>query len=153
MRLPDEIESSKGQAINTMNDATESTVKPRSGRPLSESACLELLPTAPMGRLVYTKAGRPATWLTKFLVEDNSILFTTRDLDVLRAAERGYVVAFEADAVDRGRRLRWTVAIVGHLAVLAGSEVGEPTGLPSAFREAQQIRLAIAATHGMAAGL
>lgn len=73
--------------------------------------------------MVYIKNGEAATWLTKFKLDNSSILFTTSQDDVLHAAARGYVVAFETNAIDNRQRLRWTITVVGHLSLASSNEV------------------------------
>ena len=89
---------------------------------LEESECLRLLATVPIGRLVLTKGGLPAVRLVNFLVDDDTVIFATADGDKYRAAERGDVVAFEADEIDADRHLGWTVTAAGHLSVIDAAE-------------------------------
>lgn len=100
--------------------------------------------------MVYTKNGEAATWLTKFRLDNSSILFTTSQDDVLHAAARGYVVAFETNAIDNRQRLRWTITVVGHLSLASSNEVPAVTSQlsQSSLPPAQSIRLVIAATQG-----
>lgn len=141
----------KGQAINTTGNTAESNIARQPSRQrLSRTDCLELLPTALIGRLVYTKKGKAATWLTKFSLDNSSILFTTSQDDVLHAAARGYMVAFETNAIDNRQRLRWTITVVGHLSLASSNEVPDVTSQlsQSILPPAQPIRLVIAATQG-----
>jgi len=89
---------------------------------LTESECLRLLSTVPIGRLVFTKGGLPAVRLVNFLIDDDTVIFATTDGDKYRAAERGDVVAFEADEIDADRHLGWTVTAAGHLSVIDADE-------------------------------
>jgi hypothetical protein len=89
---------------------------------LAESECLRLLSTVPIGRLVFTKGGLPAIRLVNFLVDDDTVIIATTDGDKYRAAERGDVVAFEADEIDADRHLGWTVTAAGHLSVIDDDE-------------------------------
>lgn len=144
----DQLYSRKIKPVN----ATSGTAAPGTGRRagqyrLSEADCLERLPTAVIGRLVYTKAGKPATWLTKFKLENGSITFTTSQAEVLLAATRGYVAAFEANAVDNRQRRRWAVTVVGHLSLVPTVEVTGPKP-PADYPAPQMIRLVIAAAQG-----
>ncbi|MEV5965966.1 pyridoxamine 5'-phosphate oxidase family protein [Kribbella sp. NPDC051952] len=85
--------------------------------------CLQLLGSVPLGRLVYTSGGLPAVRLVNFVLDDDTIVFSTASGDKFRAAERGDVVAFEADEVDLERHVGWTVTAVGHLSVVSADEV------------------------------
>lgn len=91
-------------------------------RILSPAECLHLLGTVPIGRLVYTYAGLPAIRLVNFVVDDDTIVFSTGQGEKFRAAERGDVVAFEADDMDVERHLGWTVTAIGHLSVVTHDE-------------------------------
>ncbi|TDD61497.1 hypothetical protein E1263_07290 [Kribbella antibiotica] len=116
-------------------------------RRLSQADCLQQLPTAVIGRLVYTAAGKPATWLTRFKLEKGSILFRSSQAEVLLAAARGYVAVFEVNAVDNQQRRRWAVTVVGHLLLAPITEV--TGGMPPVEGSAPQtIRLVIAAARG-----
>ncbi|MFI7063630.1 pyridoxamine 5'-phosphate oxidase family protein [Kribbella sp. NPDC050124] len=89
---------------------------------LSTAECVRLLRSVPLGRLVYTYGGLPAIRLVNFVLDDDTIVFNSGPGDKLRAAERGDVVAFEADDVDPERHLGWTVTAVGHLSVVTPDE-------------------------------
>jgi nitroimidazol reductase NimA-like FMN-containing flavoprotein (pyridoxamine 5'-phosphate oxidase superfamily) len=89
---------------------------------LSPAACLSLLKSVPLGRLVYTFGGLPAIRLVNFVIDDDTIVFSTGWGDKFRAAERGDVVAFEADDVDRELHTGWTVTAIGHLSVVSDDE-------------------------------
>lgn len=89
---------------------------------LSKADCLRLLHSVPLGRLVYTYGGLPAIRLVNFILDDDTIVFSTGTGDKLRAAERGDVVAFEADDVDHERHVGWTVTAIGHLSVVTTDE-------------------------------
>lgn len=92
---------------------------------LSRPECLRLLGSVPLGRLVYTSGGLPAVRLVNFLVDADTIVFSTGQGDKFQAAERGDVVAFEADEVDFDRHLGWTVTAIGHLSVVSETEAAE----------------------------
>ncbi|GAA1594340.1 MULTISPECIES: pyridoxamine 5'-phosphate oxidase family protein [Kribbella] len=92
---------------------------------LSPAECLRLLDSVPLGRLVFTYAGLPAIRLVNFVVDDDTIVFSTGQGDKFRAAERGDVVAFEADEVDLERHVGWTVTAIGHLSVVTDDEEAE----------------------------
>jgi nitroimidazol reductase NimA-like FMN-containing flavoprotein (pyridoxamine 5'-phosphate oxidase superfamily) len=89
---------------------------------VSPAECLRLLGSVPLGRLVYTYGGLPAIRLVNYVLDDDTIVFSTGEGDKLRAAERGDVVAFEADEVDPERHLGWTVTAIGHLSVVTADE-------------------------------
>jgi len=89
---------------------------------LDDGESLKLLSSVPIGRLVFTKGGLPAVRLVNFVLDGDTLIFSTADGDKYRAAERGDVVAFEVDEVDQDRHLGWTVTAVGHLSVIESEE-------------------------------
>ena len=89
---------------------------------VSKVDCLRLLGSVPLGRLVYTYGGLPAVRLVNFVLDDDTIVFSTGPGDKLRAAERGDVVAFEADEVDLDSHVSRTVTAIGHLSDVPADE-------------------------------
>jgi nitroimidazol reductase NimA-like FMN-containing flavoprotein (pyridoxamine 5'-phosphate oxidase superfamily) len=89
---------------------------------LDTEECLRLLRSVPVGRLVFTLGGLPAIRLVNFRLDGDTVVFATGPGDKFRAAERGDVVAFEADEIDQDRHLGWTVTVVGHLSVVSAEE-------------------------------
>ena len=92
---------------------------------LDQQDCLRLLRTVPIGRLVFTEAGLPAVRLVNFFIDVDTLVFLSTAGDKLRAAERGDIVAFEADNVDTGHHCGWTVTAIGHLAVVPAEDHAE----------------------------
>lgn len=120
---------------------------------LSPADCLRLLGSVPLGRLVYTNAGLPAIRLVNFVVDDDTIVFNTGQGDKFRAAERGDVVAFEADDVDIERHNGWTVTAIGHLSVVTARETVElrralPLHSWLPMDDPKLVRLGIESVHG-----
>ncbi|WP_329478746.1 pyridoxamine 5'-phosphate oxidase family protein [Kribbella sp. NBC_01484] len=120
---------------------------------VSRADCLELLESVPLGRLVYTYGGLPAVRLVNFVLDDDTIVFSTATGDKFRAAERGDVVAFEADDVDLERHLGWTVTAIGHLSVVSPEETAElrqtlPLHSWLPMDDPQLVRLGIESVHG-----
>ncbi len=120
---------------------------------IGPAECLRLLASLPLGRLVYTNAGLPAIRLVNFVLDEDTIVFSTGDGDKFRAAERGDLVAFEADEVDEERHIGWTVTAIGHLSVVTDDESAElrrtltlHSWMP--MEEPQLVRLGIASVHG-----
>lgn len=89
--------------LKTENDARE----------LSREECLALLPTVPVGRLVYTDRALPAVVPVNFVVDRSSIVVRTGAGSALAAAVRGSIVAFEVDEFDRAARNGWSVVVTG----------------------------------------
>ena len=120
---------------------------------LGQAECLRLLESAPVGRLVYTHGGLPAIRLVNFVLDQDTVVFSTAAGDKFQAAERGDVVAFEADDVDAERHLGWTVTAIGHLSVVTADDAAALRGkLPlhswSPMEEARLVRLTIESIHG-----
>ena len=120
---------------------------------VSPAECLRLLDSVPLGRLVYTYGGLPAVRLVNFVLDDDTIVLSTGTGEKFRAAERGDVVAFEADDVDTERHLGWTVTAVGHLSVVSPEETAElrrtlPLHSWLPLDDPQLIRLGIESVHG-----
>lgn len=120
---------------------------------LSKADCLRRLSCVPLGRLVYTYGGLPAIRLVNFVLDDDTIVFSTGPGDKLRAAERGDVVAFEADDVDLERHVGWTVTAIGHLSVVTADEAAAlRAALPLhswlPMDDPELVRLGIESLHG-----
>jgi hypothetical protein len=120
---------------------------------LSKADCLRRLSSVPLGRLVYTYGGLPAIRLVNFVLDDDTIVFSTGPGDKLRAAERGDVVAFEADDVDLERHVGWTVTAIGHLSVVTADETAAlRSSLPLhswlPMEDPDVVRLGIESLHG-----
>lgn len=92
---------------------------------LGPAECLRMLQSVPLGRLVYTYGGLPAVRLVNFVLDDDTIVLSTGQGDKFRAAERGDVVAFEADDVDEERHVGWTVTAIGRLSIVTDDEADE----------------------------
>lgn len=120
---------------------------------LSAASCLGLLGSVPLGRLVYTSGGLPAIRLVNFQLDDDTIVFGTGQGDKFRAAERGDVVAFEADAVDLELQTGWTVTAIGHLSIVTEDEAAAlrrtlPAHSWLPIDDPRLVRLAIESLHG-----
>ncbi|HVV14767.1 pyridoxamine 5'-phosphate oxidase family protein [Amycolatopsis sp.] len=91
-------------------------------RPLTRSECLDLMKTAPVGRLVFSEGALPAIRPVNFVLHQGDV--------VLRAARSGAigklsdeVVAFEVDEIDPDTRTGWSVVAVGKIEPV--TDVGE----------------------------
>ncbi|TCC16096.1 pyridoxamine 5'-phosphate oxidase family protein [Kribbella sindirgiensis] len=120
---------------------------------VNRSECLRLLRSVPVGRLVHTNGGLPAVRLVNFLLDGDTIVFSTGRGDKFRAAERGDVVAFEADEVDVDRHVGWTVTAIGHLSVVSDEEAAElrhtlPVRSWLPIEDARLVRVGVESVHG-----
>lgn len=82
---------------------------------LSREQCLELLASAPMGRIVFTYQALPAIRPVNHIVDDGDIVIRShRAAAITAVAHRsGVVVAYEADEIDAERHLGWSVIVTG----------------------------------------
>lgn len=91
---------------------------------LTRDECLALLPTVPVGRLVFTERALPAIVPVNFVLDRGRIVIRTGATSSLAAALRGAVVAFEVDDFDRNARNGWSVTVTGR-----AREVSDPLEL------------------------
>lgn len=82
-------------------------------RELTREECLALLPTVPVGRLVFSDRALPAVVPVNFRLDSGSIVIRTGAGSSLAAAVRGSVVAFEVDDFDSTARNGWSVQVTG----------------------------------------
>ena len=82
---------------------------------LPRTQALELLASAPLGRLVFTHQAMPAVRPVNHLLEGETIVVrATAGAAITSAAGRdGVVVAYEADAIDPVLQVGWSVIVVG----------------------------------------
>lgn len=88
---------------------------------LDEATCMELLRSAPIGRIVFTDEALPALQLVSFVVLDNSVLFRTSPGEKLASIAHDHIVAVQADELDHDQRTGWSVVAVG-----SASEITDP---------------------------
>ena len=91
---------------------------------LTREECLALLPTVPVGRLVFTERALPAVVPVNFVVDRGRILVRTGATSSLAAAVRGAVVAFQVDEFDAKARNGWSVTVTGR-----AGEISDPLDL------------------------
>jgi len=88
---------------------------------LSRDACLHLMASVSVGRIVYTRRALPAVELDNFALEGGDIIIRTDRNGKLAAATQHSVVAFEMDCLDEAQQAGWSVTAVGQ-----AREVTEP---------------------------
>jgi len=91
---------------------------------LDRFACLALLATRPVGRLVFTHRALPDVLPVNYLVDGENLLIRLGSGSRAAAATRGTVVAFEVDDIDVDSQSGWSVTVVGH-----AHEITDPTEL------------------------
>jgi hypothetical protein len=94
---------------------------PRELVPLDRAACLDLLATAEVGRLVFTLRALPEVFPVNFRLFEGSVVVRVGGTSRAMAGAVDAVVAFQADDVDAASRTGWSVTVVGH-----SSEVLDP---------------------------
>ena len=84
---------------------------------LDRDEAMRLLASVDYGRVVFTLNALPAIRPVNHLVDDDQIIIRTRlhtaISTVVRAADPGLVVAYEADSFDSERRVGWSVVATG----------------------------------------
>jgi nitroimidazol reductase NimA-like FMN-containing flavoprotein (pyridoxamine 5'-phosphate oxidase superfamily) len=85
---------------------------------LSSQECWRLLGTVPVGRLVYVDSGVPVAHPVNFVKAGSDVIIRTGPGGNLRAAERGDMVAFQADEIDTTTRAGWSVLLTGRASVI-----------------------------------
>lgn len=81
---------------------------------LSREESMRLLGGVSLGRVVFTDRALPAVRPVNHIVDGEHVIIRSHGgAAVLAAAERGVVVAYEADAIDPEQRLGWSVVVTG----------------------------------------
>src|SRR5690242_16236313 len=93
-------------------------VTSRESTTLPVGECLALLETVPVGRMVFTERALPVVHPVNFLRHGNSVVVRTGPGAKLAAAQRGDIVAFEADHIDPELQIGWSVLVVGRASVV-----------------------------------
>ncbi|MFD8637461.1 MULTISPECIES: pyridoxamine 5'-phosphate oxidase family protein [unclassified Streptomyces] len=88
---------------------------------LSSDEALRLLGTAELGRIVFTRHALPAVRPVSHVLDAGDVIIRVQDgstLTALLAAQQdsGVVVAYEADDIDPGEHLGWSVVATGYAA-------------------------------------
>jgi len=89
---------------------------------LEHHECWALLRTVSVGRLAVLADGRPDIFPVNFTVDGGTLVFRTGQGTKLSAASGDSAVAVEADGVDPGTGLAWSVVIKGTAALVKSTE-------------------------------
>lgn len=84
---------------------------------LTETECLDLLRTQPIGRIVFTEHAMPAIRPVNFLLDSSDVIIRTAPDAWLRRLG-GSIVAFEVDEIDVETRTGWSVVVLGKAEVV-----------------------------------
>jgi hypothetical protein len=79
---------------------------------VTRAEALSLLAGVSLGRIVYTENAMPAVRSASHLVEEGDIIARSHDGSAV-LPERETVVAYQADEIDTGSRLGWSVVVTG----------------------------------------
>lgn len=82
---------------------------------LSRSTCLRLLPTVPIGRLIFVHAGTPRAYPMNFTAEGPIVWLRSDTVGAAASISPDQTVAFEADTYDAWLCTGWSVLITGSL--------------------------------------
>ncbi len=80
---------------------------------LKRTECLRLLAHGAVGRVAFTDGALPAVQPVAYHLDDEEIVFRTKNGSKLAAATRHAVVGFEVDDFDLEARTGWSVLGVG----------------------------------------
>jgi nitroimidazol reductase NimA-like FMN-containing flavoprotein (pyridoxamine 5'-phosphate oxidase superfamily) len=90
------------------------TTYPRVQRELSREEALARLGSVSLGRVVFTDRALPAIRPVNHLVDDGRVVLRSHaGAAIVAVAERGVVVAYEADAFDPDEHAGWSVVVTG----------------------------------------
>lgn len=89
---------------------------------LEHHECWALLRTVSVGRLAVLVDGRPDIFPVNFTVDGGTLVFRTSQGTKLSAASGDAPVAVEADGVDPGTGLAWSVVIKGTAGLVKSTE-------------------------------
>jgi len=89
---------------------------------LEHHECWALLRTVSVGRLAVLVDGRPDIFPVNYTVDGGTLVFRTGQGTKLSAASGDAAVAVEADGVDPGTGLAWSVVIKGTAALVKSTE-------------------------------
>jgi hypothetical protein len=81
--------------------------------PLDRDACLALLETVSVGRLVFTYRAMPEVFPVNFRLDDGGVVIRVSGASRTAVNAVDTVVAFEADEIDAATRTGWSVTVVG----------------------------------------
>lgn len=90
---------------------------------LSREDCLRLLGSAPFGRIIFTHLALPAVRPVPHLLDGGRVIIRAElgaAVTAAAGAEDGTVVAYQADSIDPGEFLGWSVVVVGRARALTG---------------------------------
>lgn len=91
----------------------DNPLAPRELDELERTECLSLLALGAVGRVAFTDGALPAVQPVVYHLDDEEIVFRTKNGSKLAAATRHAVVGFEVDEFDLQARTGWSVLGIG----------------------------------------
>ncbi|GLX16643.1 pyridoxamine 5'-phosphate oxidase family protein [Streptomyces lavendulae] len=109
----------KSDPAGTTTSSPAAGMEGRQMEELGADEALQLLGTVELGRIVFTRHALPAVRPVNHVLDAGDIIVRVQDdstLASLLAAQdgTGVVVAYEADAIDQGEHLGWSVVATGY---------------------------------------
>ncbi|WP_193433409.1 pyridoxamine 5'-phosphate oxidase family protein [Streptomyces fodineus] len=100
---------------------------PRRSVELDSGEALRLLGSVSFGRIVFTRHALPTVRPVNHVLDNGDIVIRTHEGAALtaragQAGGQGIVVAYEADAIDPGTHLGWSVVVTGYAHLVTDSE-------------------------------
>ena len=80
---------------------------------LDRAACLALLPTRPIGRLIFTQRALPEALPVNYAADGAGVVIRLWSGSAVVPALRQAVVAFQVDDVDLEQQSGWSVTLIG----------------------------------------
>ncbi|QKV97104.1 pyridoxamine 5'-phosphate oxidase family protein [Streptomyces sp. NA02950] len=111
----------------TIDTAHPLPAGPRRSIELDRDGALRLLGSVSFGRIVFTRHALPTVRPVNHVLDDGDIVIRTHEGAALtahagQADGQGVVVAYEADAIDPGTHLGWSVVVTGYARLVTDPE-------------------------------
>ncbi len=107
-----------------MTSGTIDQVEPERVMTIPPDECLRLLADTTVGRVALTRKALPVILPVNYAMDGDTVVIRTRPGSLLASSrERGVVVAFEVDELDRETCSGWSVLVTGTLREI--TDVGE----------------------------
>lgn len=100
-------------------------------RELTREEALRRLGSVELGRIAFTSKALPTVRPVNHLLDDGQIIIRARDgssIITASSAERGVVVAYEADEFDTASRTGWSVVVTGRAWVVDDPQLAASYG-------------------------
>jgi nitroimidazol reductase NimA-like FMN-containing flavoprotein (pyridoxamine 5'-phosphate oxidase superfamily) len=116
------------------NRSWVTTDRERAIESLDRDTCLALLPTASIGRVGWvTPDGHAMIMPVNFVLDGETIVFSTGEGAKLDSVHEGRVITFEVDAVEPAFQAGWSVLVFGPAEMITS---------PAQIRRIEQLHLA-----------